>query len=181
MRKLRIDLADLEIAFTMDQMSETEHYLDLKTGAILMIDDDAKHAAEEFYEETEFEEEEDESEINEKFEQWLEEYDCPKWQVDSIRDAFVIDRDFFDHFIHIPRQESHDGYDDMVDFAETVTDTRLKELLSVALNGKGAFRRFKDVLCNYPEERKRFYDFSAQQLKERMLEWLRDNEIELIG
>ena len=37
-------------------------------------------------------------------------------------------------------------YDMMVEFADTVTDTHKNDLLTVALEGKGAFRRFKDTL-----------------------------------
>jgi hypothetical protein len=34
----------------------------------------------------------------------------------------------------------------MTDFAYNVTDPRANELLCIALEGKGAFRRFKDTL-----------------------------------
>ncbi|MEN6356659.1 MAG: hypothetical protein ABFD83_06190 [Armatimonadota bacterium] len=42
MRRLKIDLSDLEVAFTMDQMSGIEHYLDLilqlvRMGAFALI------------------------------------------------------------------------------------------------------------------------------------------------
>ncbi len=54
----------------------------------------------------------------------------------------------FDCYERIPKAESHEGYQDMVDFITTVDNERLAELLEVAINGKGAFRRFKDVLLN---------------------------------
>jgi len=41
----------------------------------------------------------------------------------------------------------------MVAFTESLEDENLKEKLWIALNGKGAFRRFKDVLLSYPEKR----------------------------
>ena len=47
----------------------------------------------------------------------------------------------------------------MEDFIATVEGERLAELLEVAIKGKGAFRRFKDVLLNYPEERVRWFEF----------------------
>ena len=62
----------------------------------------------------------------------------------------------------IPKAESYEGYDDMVDFIATVEDEHLIELLEVAINGKGAFRRFKDVLARYPEERERWYRFKDE-------------------
>jgi hypothetical protein len=80
----------------------------------------------------------------------------------------------------IPKAESHEGYEDMVDFIATVKDERLVELLEVAINGKGAFRRFKDVLLNYPEERERWFQFKDDKMEEKALEWLGDIDVSLI-
>jgi hypothetical protein len=68
--------------------------------------------------------------------------------------------------------ESYEGYGDMQDFIATVEDERIAELLEVAINGKGAFRRFKDVLLHYPEERERWFKFKDDRMQERALEWL---------
>jgi len=89
-----------------------------------------------------------------------------------------IDEDF-DRYERIPKAESHEGYQDMVDFIATVEDEHLCELLEVAINGKGAFRRFKDVLLNYPEERERWFQFKDKRMEERALEWLEDIEVTL--
>lgn len=80
----------------------------------------------------------------------------------------------------IPKAESHEGYGDMVDFIATVTDGHLAELLEVAVDGKGAFRRFKDVLLNYPEERGRWFRFKDDRTLERALEWLGDIGVTLL-
>jgi len=60
-----------------------------------------------------------------------------------------------DRYERIPKDDSYQSYADMQDFIATVEDEHLAELLEVAINGKGAFRRFKDVLLGYPEERER--------------------------
>ena len=86
----------------------------------------------------------------------------------------------FDRYERIPKAESHEGYEDMVDFIATVKDEHLTELLEVAINGKGAFRRFKDVLLNYPEERERWFQFKDDRTQERALEWLDDIDVSLI-
>ena len=49
----------------------------------------------------------------------------------------------------------------------------------MAINGKGAFRRFKDVLLNYPEERERWFQFKDDKTEERALEWLDDIDVTL--
>ncbi len=86
----------------------------------------------------------------------------------------------FDRYERIPKAEFHEGYEDMVDFIATVKDEHLAELLEVAINGKGAFRRFKDVLLNYPEERERWFQFKDDRTQERALEWLDDIDVSLI-
>lgn len=80
----------------------------------------------------------------------------------------------FDRYERIPRTESHEGYEDMEDFIATVKDEHLAELLEVAINGRGAFRRFKDVLLRYPEKRERWFQFKDERMQERALEWLDD-------
>ncbi len=79
----------------------------------------------------------------------------------------------------IPKVESHEGYEDMQDFIATVEDEHLTELLDVAINGKGAFRRFKDVLLGYPEERERWFKLKDDRTQERALEWLDDIDVTL--
>jgi hypothetical protein len=62
-----------------------------------------------------------------------------------------------DRYEQVPKAESYEGYKDMQDYVATVKDEHLGELLEVAINGKGAFRRFKDALLSYPEERERWF------------------------
>ena len=85
-----------------------------------------------------------------------------------------------DQYEPIPKVESFERYRDMQAFIATVEDDHLAELLEVAINGKGAFRRFKDVLLNYPEERERWFQFKDDRMKERALEWLDDIDVTLV-
>jgi len=79
----------------------------------------------------------------------------------------------------VPKAEPHESYEDMEDFITTVEDEHLAELFEVAIDGKGAFRRFKDVLARYPEERERWFRFKDEQMQKRALEWLDDIGISL--
>jgi hypothetical protein len=88
--------------------------------------------------------------------------------------------DYPDCYERIPKAESHEGYEDMQDFIATVKDERLSELLEVAISGKGAFRRFKDVLLNYPEERERWFQFKDDRVQAKALEWLGNIDVSLI-
>ncbi len=79
----------------------------------------------------------------------------------------------------IPTESSREGYQDMIAFTESLEDENLKEKLCVALNGRGAFRRFKDVLLSYLKKREEWFKFQNERLEKRVMEWLEENEIEL--
>jgi len=84
-----------------------------------------------------------------------------------------------ERYLSIPTQSSREGYRDMVAFTESLEDENLKEKLWIALNGGGAFRRFKDVLSSYPEKREEWFKFQNERLEKRIMKWLEENEIEL--
>ena len=46
--------------------------------------------------------------------------------------------------------------------------------LMIAISGRGAFRRFKDVLARWPGELDRWYAFSAERQRGRARAWLAD-------
>lgn len=93
----------------------------------------------------------------------------------------AIERDEEGRFIPIPVQDSRESYRDMVAFTETVEDKDLQEKLWIALDGKGCFRRFKNVLLNYLDERKKWFEFKEERLEQRVLDWLEENELEIEG
>ena len=79
----------------------------------------------------------------------------------------------------IPYQGSESGYRDMAEFIDSVSDNRLRALLDVATHGKGAFRRFKDVLQEHPEERERWFAFEKERANRRIRRWLASEGIEV--
>ena len=70
----------------------------------------------------------------------------------------------------IPSMESRDSYRDMVEFSGTVNDPELSQSLEIALDGKGAFGRFNDLLLDYPKERERWFEFKDEKMEERIIE-----------
>lgn len=86
-----------------------------------------------------------------------------------------------DRYINIPFQGSAVGYEDMWTFAETVVDPHLRGRLDRALSGKGAFRRFKDVLLDVPPERERWFAFQRARVAERIQRWARDEGFEAVA
>jgi len=81
-------------------------------------------------------------------------------------------------FIPIPKRESRDEYEWMMEFTESLNDENLREKLEIALDGKGAFRRFKNVLLNYQEKREEWFKFRDKKMKQDILAWCKENEIE---
>jgi hypothetical protein len=64
------------------------------------------------------------------------------------------------------------GYGDMEDFVAHVRDPRARDLLERAIAGRGAFRRFKDALLDYPELRRAWFAFHDARGERRAIEWL---------
>jgi hypothetical protein len=67
-----------------------------------------------------------------------------------------------DRWLWVHCEGSRDGYRDMELFIGTVRDSGRADRLEIAISGRGAFRRFKDVLARWPGELDRWYAFSAE-------------------
>lgn len=69
-------------------------------------------------------------------------------------------------------------YQDMADFAEAITDERAGRRLLRAIQGKGAFRRFRDELHEeYPELLPAWYALRDVRAQRRAVEWLAENSL----
>jgi predicted nucleotidyltransferase len=66
------------------------------------------------------------------------------------------------------------GYGDMEDFVAQVRDPRARGLLSRAIEGRGAFRRFKDTLYEFPDLREAWFAFHDARMERRAISWLAD-------
>ena len=82
-----------------------------------------------------------------------------------------------DRYVLIEPPDSHERWRWMSGFIETVRDEHLADLLAIALEGRGAFRRFKDVLTRDPAERERWFEFEDGRMRCAIREWLCDNDI----
>jgi hypothetical protein len=175
MKRLHIDLGELAMAFE-DAMGEMSYYLDLETGQVVWITQDNRWQLEGIYEETYDPDSEEPADLAEL----LQDYDLPDWQKEELLEADQVDRLYGSRYIAVPEADSHEGYRDMERFILTVQDERLQDHLWQAIQGRGAFRRFKDVLAGHYREQKRWYAFQDNQVKGRMLDWLASEGIEPI-
>jgi hypothetical protein len=68
---------------------------------------------------------------------------------------------------------SYVWYRDMVDFADGISDNAAGERLSRSLQGKGAFRRFKNELYQgHPEFIAAWHAFRDARARARAVQWL---------
>ncbi len=79
-------------------------------------------------------------------------------------------------YVAIERIPSHEAYQWMVDFVDEMvapTDEHAAEKLFIALDGKGAFRRFKDTLQRVDDQwLQAWYQWRDKQLKAAVDEWI---------
>jgi Uncharacterised protein family (UPF0158) len=64
------------------------------------------------------------------------------------------------------------GYEDMQEFVGHVRDPRAGRLLARAITGRGAFRRFKDTLLDWPDLRRAWFRFHDARGEQRAIRWL---------
>jgi hypothetical protein len=76
------------------------------------------------------------------------------------------------NYLRIDPVSSREQYRWMERFIPMVEDPDLRGKLTHAIDGKGAFRRFKDVLMSYGTERERWFAFRSERLRTFMEAWL---------
>jgi len=89
-------------------------------------------------------------------------------------------------FYEIPEWQPNDGFRLMESFTAGLQNSVIKNLLSQALNrGKGVFRAFKDIISQYPEAEKLWFNYRDSKMKEAVVLWynaLREQwGLELVG
>ena len=93
--------------------------------------------------------------------------------VDGIADPQMHARIAADaNYLRIEPVSSREQYRWMERYIPMVTDGELRDRLTRAIDGKGAFRRFKDVLMGYGPERERWFAFRSERLRIFMEAWL---------
>lgn len=78
-----------------------------------------------------------------------------------------------DAFLRVEPASSREQYKWMERFVAGVTEPALRERLIISIDGKGAFRRFKDALLNYPVERERWFAYRGELLHWHIQEWFK--------
>ena len=85
--------------------------------------------------------------------------------------------ELFEKSIILPTQYEINEYQIMVDFIDTIGNIEIKDNLHRLIQGKGAFRRFKDY-CFESNIINNWYKYKEQKYKEIAIEWCEQNELE---
>lgn len=101
------------------------------------------------------------------FEEAMEEEDIERLEADP------------DRYLLIEPVPSSVGYEIMSDFVEILPEGKVPRELARALQQRHPFRRFKDVLLNYPSVREEWFRFHEQAFMKIIKEWLDDCGVEV--
>jgi hypothetical protein len=98
----------------------------------------------------------------------------PQSAIEYAEEVGEIDEDGDDpeRWLWVESEGSHDGYRDMEWFIDHLDDPQVAKRLARAISGRGAFRRFKDVLFDRPDLTTRWYAFSDDRQRGRARSWL---------
>ena len=166
-RRLKVDMDALTGVFEL-HFDDINSYLDLETGEVLQVSDETRRLLEKLDEELYT----DEGERVMPLEVLLAQHpEIPDWQKVALLEADRVERGFGARIVAID-PEPYSDYNDMESFVYTVADARLANELEYAIQGRGAFRRFKDILACHPQVQNAWYAFKDVQIKQRVRELL---------
>lgn len=87
----------------------------------------------------------------------------------EFEDEFEVDEE---NYYSIPDWSSDDGFELMQSFTESLRSPEAKSRLRRAVTaGRGVFRKFKQVLSDYPEVEKLWFAYKNKMMGERISEW----------
>ena len=151
---LAVKLSDIVDAMQM-QSEEMFHYLNKKTGEIVLVSREEMDAAEN-------------DELADEASQWQEE------GIQTAQDILETD-----DYIPLPSQFDIHEYDMMEKFCLSIKDQEISNDLYRCIKGNGAFRRFKDKISQYGIEQD-WYQHRDAAYREMAKEWCEENKIEFI-
>lgn len=97
----------------------------------------------------------------------------------DIEDQVPEDIDDDPRYLRIEPIESDESFRIMEDFVETVQDAQAAARLNRALGGRKPFRRFKDVLLDFPHLREAWFEFERVAQARLAEAWCEENDIEV--
>lgn len=153
MKSIKCDLEEIGELLSMQERTDYDFYLNTETGEIISPPIALISALEE-------NDEEALSEISEDYDE--DEVTLSKDIVNT--DSYLRIDDFYYH--------PSDYYNLMREWIDLQTDEEMCNRLDDAIRGRGAFRRFKDLLFDYGEKRDEWFEYEKRRKMEMAKEWI---------
>ena len=131
-------------------------YINIQTGEVITLSEEEIRAAE-----------------NEKP---IENF--PDWQKENIEKAKEILEDEDEIYLDFTLRDEYHEYEIIEEFIGTISEEEIREALYEAIQGRGAFRRFKDGIIEHGVE-KEWYEYKDKKIKELVTEWCKEHDIEI--
>jgi predicted nucleotidyltransferase len=179
MRQLTIDWYALEAAFDDDDEFGTDraNYLDVETGEVVFVDEEISSTVGLIIDE--LQESLGEADwTDEVFRETDAFQQLSKEEQPSVLAAMKIDYGDSNQFARVPTFESHESYEWMRDFIETVDDDGPRNRLSDAISQRKPFRRFRDVLAGDRRLEQQWREFEATRRRDVIIDWLHSIGVE---
>ncbi len=158
MKKLKVDLEYIAICMDDQDRLDQNYYLDLENGETIMLPREVIDALED--------------------EELLK--SLPQGQlklVDLAKDILAGNP----RYVEIPVKKRKEGFNDILEFAEKINNSRIKEKITILLHGKAIWRKFKEILQEAPEIEKEWLKFKNEKEKKNVVAWLASLGIEPIS
>ena len=150
-----VKLKDIVEALEMESDSTT-FWLDKDTGQVEMISEDVTAGMHL----------EDDGLVDEQ----------PEWLRKAISKAQEIQNDSDEQFVQLPDKFDLNDYKIMEDFSRKYPNDRVSATLQQAIKGKGAFRRFNNLIYEFSLQEK-WNQFKQQAYEQMAIDWLEENDI----
>ncbi len=149
--RIPVDFMNLELAADRPDIEDDHCYLDTVTGAVIYIENETWNELEE------------------------QEVDEPEQLDEETAQAFAVLTDDRDRFRWIPRLDGQTSYGFMADFVESAAmSSRIRQRLAKAIQGKGAFRMFRQVVENEGDLLDTWYRYKNERETRWILDWLKE-------
>lgn len=149
-----------DIIDEMDTVSdECKCFLNKETGTLISVGTEELSIAEDSEEDDDFS-------------------DYPEWQQETIREALDIIFNWDKH-IELPDRFEINEYDIMESFCYSIDNDKLSNALKSSIQGRGAFRRFKDAIVRFGIEDK-WYNYKEETYKKVAIEWCEYHNIDYV-
>lgn len=107
---------------------------------------------------------------------WLNDYFDSEENEENEKISSEIDN-HFDRYLRLPTQWDIHEYSIMEDFIDSLEDTHIQNKLYRAINGRGAFRRFKDTVY-YLDIEKEWFQYRDKAIADIARRWCKENKID---